>query len=149
MRRTTPRTRPSCAPSSTWGTTSGSRWSPRAWRPRPSSTSFAGAAATRCRDSSSAPRWLPPMPRRCWARGGCKLRSRVARDLGADPLDELARFAAILRVAREYRVVAAREALLAPEERHQPLRAHVLSRERHAPERDALAVQRRVQHLVV
>jgi len=50
---------------------------------------------------------------------------------------------------REDRVVAAREVLLAAEERDQPLVAHVGRGERHAPERDALSVHRGVQHLVV
>ena len=59
--RTTPRSR---SPSSASPTACGSRWWPKAWRPRRSSTSCARTAATRCRATTSPARWRSTTARR-------------------------------------------------------------------------------------
>src|SRR5258706_1133101 len=74
--------------------------------------------------------------------------SGFVADFLAHPLDELTHLRARSRVLRMDGIEGAREALLAPEQRDQPLVLEHLPGERHAPERDALPLQHVLYDLV-
>src|SRR5205814_8077826 len=76
-------------------------------------------------------------------------RLTLAGELLPDPIDELPRGGTRLRFAGVDRIERARDPLALAEERNQLLGAQRLDDERHAPERDALSVDRRLDHLVV